>query len=97
MLRGPIPGTVVVWSCNQVARVPCSVVEKQKKAKETPSRPSSPSSEQSVPGVAETYREGMGVEELHSGLESQLWGRCLEGNETGFWGSPFPWGCGSFL
>lgn len=49
MLRGPIPGIVVVWSWNQVARVPCSVAEKQQKAKETPRRPSSPSSEQSVP------------------------------------------------
>lgn len=49
MLRGPIPGTVVVWSWNQVVRVPCSVAEKQQKAKETPRRPSSPSSEQSVP------------------------------------------------
>lgn len=60
MLRDPIPGTVVVWSCNQVARVPCSVVKKQQKAKETPSRPSSPPQSSQCPGVAEMYRGGHG-------------------------------------
>lgn len=98
MLRGPIPGTVVVWSWNQVARVPCSVAEKQQKAKETPEGPPPHPQSSQCPGLAETHQGGRGGRRATlSGLELEFWRSCLKGNETGFWGSPLPCGGGSFF
>lgn len=59
------------------------MLARQQEAAETPSRPSSLLSAEEVSGWEKRrYTQG--------GLELQLRGSCLKGDQAGFWGSPLP-------